>query len=104
MKGRRRDAPGVTDERLLPELWSPRDLDHRPQDGPATFAMTRVDRPGRRGALPILVMLGLAAGLVGVGVSGRPNPTAVATSPLPVASAVAVARSQWGGMPACTMQ
>jgi hypothetical protein len=93
MKGRRRDAPGVTDEPPLPELWSPRDLDHRPSDGPATFAMTRVDRPSRRGALPIVAMLGLAAGLVGVGVSGRPSTTVTATSAPSSASIVAIAPS-----------
>jgi hypothetical protein len=89
MKGRRRDARGVTDEPPHPLLWSPRDLDHRPQDGPATFAMTRVDRPSRRGALPILAMVGLAVGLVGLGISGRTASTTAGRSPAPVASAIA---------------
>jgi hypothetical protein len=93
MKGRRRDAPGVTDGSPLPEVWSPRDLDHRPQEGPATFAMTRVDRPSRRGALPLVVMIGLAVGLVGIGVSGHPVPTSVGRSPLASASARAVVPS-----------
>jgi len=88
MKGRRRDAPGVTDEPPLPELWSPRDLDH-PRDGPATFAMTRVDRPSRRSALPVFALVGLAVGLIGVGTSGRPAPTTVGRMPAPAASAVA---------------
>src|SRR4051812_3383883 len=93
MKGRRRDAPGVMDEPPLAGLWSPRDLDGRPKDGPATFAMTRVDRPSRRGALPIVAMLGLAAGLAGVAVSGRPAPTTIGTSRSPAASGVALAPS-----------
>src|SRR5262245_23386281 len=87
MKGRRRDAPGVSDEPPLPELWSPRDLDHRPQDGPATFAMTRVDRPSRRGALPIMAMVVVVAGLVGLGLSGRTTPTPAGRSPAPIESA-----------------
>jgi hypothetical protein len=97
MKGRRRDAPGVTDESPSPQLWSPRDLDHRPHDGPATFALTRVDRAGRRGALPILALIGLAVGLMGLGMSGRAAPTSVLRTPDPVASAV-------GAVPSATAE
>ena len=89
MKGRRRDAPGVTDEPPLPEVWSPRDLDHRPQDGLATFATTRVDRPSRRGSLAIIALVGLAVGLIGVGMSGRAAPTTVGRMPASAASAAA---------------
>lgn len=89
MKGRRRDASGVMDEPPHPLPWSPCDLDHRPQDGPATFAMTRVDRPSRRAALPILAMVGLAIGLIGLGMSGRTASTTAGRSPAAAESAIA---------------
>ena len=89
MKGRRRETPGVSEESPLPEQWSPRDLDQRPQDGPATFAMTRVDRPSRRDALPAIALVGLAVGLIGVGMSARPAPTTVGRMPASAARAAA---------------